>query len=114
MSLIDANELMKLIPPEEMMSKLAIANAPTVETCAYWDRESNFCALHRPSAQPTVEAIPIEWIKGWLASIKDNERYKNAYVQIENEVCRVAHNEMVFNIPSVSDMLEDWEKEKQK
>ena len=21
------------------------------ETCAYWDRESNFCALHRPSAQ---------------------------------------------------------------
>ena len=22
------------------------------ETCAYWDRESNFCALHRPSAQP--------------------------------------------------------------
>ena len=23
------------------------------ETCAYWDRESNFCALHRPSAQPS-------------------------------------------------------------
>ena len=23
----------------------------TGETCAYWDRESNFCALHRPSAQ---------------------------------------------------------------
>lgn len=22
------------------------------ETCEYWDRESNFCALHRPSAQP--------------------------------------------------------------
>lgn len=21
------------------------------ETCAYWDRESNFCALQRPSAQ---------------------------------------------------------------
>lgn len=21
------------------------------ETCSYWDRESNFCALHRPSAQ---------------------------------------------------------------
>lgn len=61
---------------------------------------------------PTVEAIPIEWIKGWLASIKDNERYKNAYVQIEDEVRRVAYgNEMEFNIPSVSDMLEDWEKE---
>lgn len=22
------------------------------ETCSYWDRESNLCALHRPSAQP--------------------------------------------------------------
>lgn len=30
-NLIDANELMKLIPPEEMVSKLAIANAPTVD-----------------------------------------------------------------------------------
>lgn len=61
---------------------------------------------------PTVEAIPIEWIKEWLASIKDNERYKNAYVQIEDEVRRVVYrNEVEFNIPSVSDMLEDWEKE---
>lgn len=27
--------------------------APSVQpkTCAYWDRESNLCALHRPSAQ---------------------------------------------------------------
>lgn len=24
------------------------------ETCAYWDRESNLCALHRPFAQPLV------------------------------------------------------------
>ena len=39
MGLIDANELMKLIPSEEMVSKYAVANAPT------------------------VEAIPIEWLK---------------------------------------------------
>ena len=24
------------------------------ETCAYWDSESNMCALHRPSAQPEI------------------------------------------------------------
>lgn len=40
--LIDANELMKLIPSEEMVSKLAVANAPT------------------------VEAIPISWINDYL------------------------------------------------
>lgn len=26
----------------------------TGETCAYWDSESNMCALHRPSAQPEI------------------------------------------------------------
>lgn len=26
----------------------------TGETCAYWDSESNICALHRPSAQPSI------------------------------------------------------------
>ena len=31
------------------------------ETCAYWDRESNFCALHRPSAQP--KRMRGKWIK---------------------------------------------------
>lgn len=33
-----------------------ISMLPSVqpETCAYWDRESNFCALHRPSAQPEL------------------------------------------------------------
>lgn len=41
MRLVDANELMKLIPPEEMVSKYAVANAPT------------------------VKAIPIEWLKSW-------------------------------------------------
>ena len=26
----------------------------TGETCAYWDSESDMCALHRPSAQPEI------------------------------------------------------------
>lgn len=31
-------------------------------TCKYWDNESSFCALHRPSAQP--ERKRGKWIKG--------------------------------------------------
>lgn len=55
MRLIDADALMKCIPREEYCSRFAVANAPTVEpqqTCEYWDSESKFCALCRPSAQP--------------------------------------------------------------
>lgn len=35
---------------------IAIEQLPSVqpETCAYWDRESNLCALHRPSVQPEI------------------------------------------------------------
>ena len=47
--LTDANELMKLIPSEEMVSKFAVANAPT------------------------VEAIPVKWIQGWNHFIKSPE-----------------------------------------
>lgn len=37
------------------------------ETCEYWDRESNICALHRPSAQP-------ERKKGkWIVNILEYE-----------------------------------------
>lgn len=39
--LTDTNELMKLIPSEEMTSKLAVANAPT------------------------VEAIPVKWLEDY-------------------------------------------------
>lgn len=28
-------------------------------TCEFWDSESNFCALHRPSAQPEPKWIPV-------------------------------------------------------
>lgn len=34
---------------EKMLNKVPSAQP---ETCVYWDRESNICALHRPSAQP--------------------------------------------------------------
>lgn len=42
----------------------AIENVPSEqpETCPYWDRESNFCALHRPSAQPERKKKG-KWIK---------------------------------------------------
>lgn len=33
---------------------MAFASAQT-ETCAYWDREINICALHRQSAQPYID-----------------------------------------------------------
>lgn len=36
-------------PPVTRIKQLPSAQP---ETCAYWDGESNFCALHRPSAQP--------------------------------------------------------------
>lgn len=32
----------------------------TGETCAYWDSESNICALHSPSAQPEITRIEQE------------------------------------------------------
>ena len=36
MRLIDADELLKHIPPEEMCSRFAVANAPTVEPEPHW------------------------------------------------------------------------------
>lgn len=35
---VTPNDIMRFPPAEQ-------------ETCVYWDRESNFCALHRPSAE---------------------------------------------------------------
>lgn len=52
---IDSAEVIKSLPSAQP------------ETCAYWDRESNFCALHRPSAQPQDIAQDI-------ATIIENER----------------------------------------
>lgn len=51
-----------------VMALGAVTSAQS-ETCAYWDRESNFCALHRPSAQPEP-AIPLSWIENHIAWLK--------------------------------------------
>ena len=31
---------------------------PTAQQCEYWDSESNYCALYRPSAQP-IDAVEV-------------------------------------------------------
>lgn len=80
--LIDANELMKLIPPEEMMSKLAIANAPT------------------------VEAIPVKWIEGWLDKFQEKSGYRNMIAPKS-----ITIGDTTIMLPCVPDMLEDWMKE---
>lgn len=60
----------------------------------------------------TVDAIPVEWIKKWLNNIANNERYKNEYVELTEEVKRIVYRQtMIINMPCISDMLEDWEKE---
>ena len=33
-------------------------------TCEFWDDESNFCALHRPSAQPEPKSRLVREIEG--------------------------------------------------
>lgn len=47
----------KDMPEQGDSSKFGVI---TGETCAYWDRESNICALHRPSAQPEISRIEQE------------------------------------------------------
>lgn len=29
------------------------------DTCDYWDSESNYCTLNKPSAQPTIDAVEV-------------------------------------------------------
>lgn len=46
----------------EYMIKAGWTNAQP-KTCAYWDRESDFCALHRPPAQPEHKKMSNkEWV----------------------------------------------------
>ena len=64
------------------------------------------------NAQPTVQAIPTEWIERWLNNIENNERYKNEYVELTEEVKRIVYRQtVIIKIPCISDMLEDWRKE---
>ena len=62
--LIDVDELLKTIPPEEIVSRIAVANAPI------------------------VDAVPVEWIKNWMAK-----------------------SENTYNREQICEMLEEWEKE---
>lgn len=50
-------DLISIQPSEETSKGLlyqSVKQLPSEQPapCAYWDRESNICALHRPSAQP--------------------------------------------------------------
>ena len=48
-------------------------------TCEYWDDESDFCALNRPSAQPTIDAVEVvhgEWIKENIVLTSDPPQYQ--------------------------------------
>lgn len=61
---------------------------------------------------PTVEAIPIEWVERWINNIANDERYKNEYVELTEEVKRIVYRQtVIIKIPCISDMLEDWRKE---
>ena len=42
------------------------------DECEYWDSESSFCALHRPSAQPTLYGYDIKHL-AFVASIMAKE-----------------------------------------
>lgn len=63
------------------------------KTCAYWDRESNFCALHRPFAQPTVEAEPVrygKWIREpncWYRCSKCGSHYPSIVDNMDYHYC---------------------------
>lgn len=47
-----------LIDKAEVMTELALLPPVHSKTCVYWDRESNFCALHRTSAHLEHRWIP--------------------------------------------------------
>lgn len=50
---IDAIDYWYGIDASEALNRL-----PSVRQCKYWDSESNFCALSKPSAQPEPRWIP--------------------------------------------------------
>ena len=45
---------------EDFQKRIEQLSSAQPETCAYWDKESNFCTLHRPSARPEQNAG--QWI----------------------------------------------------
>lgn len=64
--------------------------------------------------QPTVKAIPIEWIYKWLENIPNNQRgYSEDWnYNIEGEVKKIIYkNNTVILLPCITDMLDDWMEE---
>ena len=66
MRLIDADELIKLIPSEEMASRMAIMQAPTIEDpevfewctdCKEYDQKKHCCHRWTKSIRNTIEEI---------------------------------------------------------
>ena len=53
----DVIKIIRMMPPENgitAMIEQGIKQLPSAqrESCEYWDAESNYCTLNRPSAQP--------------------------------------------------------------
>ena len=64
--------------------------------------------------QPTVKAIPVEWIYKWLENIPKNWRgYADDWnYNIESEVKKIVYkNNTVILLPCITDMLDDWMEE---
>ena len=75
--------------------------------------EFHFCGDTHCNVKEKV--ISIEWIKQWVANIKNNPRYKNEYIEDLGEISKIVyrHGKVVLPIPCVSDMLKDWENERE-
>ena len=56
--------------------------------------------------QPTVKAIPIEWIEEWLDKFQERNGYRNIIAPKS-----ITIRDTTIILPCVSDMLKDWEKE---
>ena len=55
----DVIKIIRMMPPENgitAMIEQGIKQLPSAqrESCEYWDAESNYCTLNRPSAQPEI------------------------------------------------------------
>ena len=76
------------------------------------DLNKNCYDAHQEAIRLINNSIPIEWIERWLNNIANDERYKNEYVELTEEVKRIVYRQtLIIKIPCISDMLEDWKKE---
>lgn len=92
---------MKLIYAEELMAK--------VNSIRYLRkrRAQMLCDECRE-----VRAIPIEWIKKWVDNIKNDNRYKSEYIELNGDITHIVYKGTeITRVPCITDMLKDWEKE---